>query len=46
MATTLQKTQLEIVTLEPVYGLNYNKGYIGFTYDGTHPVGRGIALFY
>jgi hypothetical protein len=45
MTTTLQKTGFEIVTLEPVYGLNYKKGYIGFTYDGTHPVGRGIAYF-
>jgi hypothetical protein len=45
MTTTLQKTEFEIVTLEPVYGLNYKKGYIGFTYDGTHPVGRGIAYF-
>ncbi|MCE2673029.1 MAG: hypothetical protein LW635_05400 [Microcystis sp. 53598_E5] len=46
MTTQLQqKAQLKIVTLNPVYGVNYNKGYIGFTYDGTHPVGRGIAYF-
>ena len=46
MTTQLQqKARLEIVTLNPVYGVNYNKGYIGFTYDGTHPVGRGIAYF-
>jgi len=46
MTTQLQqKAELEIVTLNPVYGVNYNKGYIGFTYDGTHPVGRGIAYF-
>lgn len=36
MTTQLQqKAELEIVTLNPVYGVNYNKGYIGFTYDGT-----------
>jgi hypothetical protein len=46
MTTQLQqKAELEIVTLNPVYGVNYNKGYIGFTYDGTHPVGQGIAYF-
>ncbi len=45
MTTTTAKRQFEINLIEPVYGLNYNKGYIGFTYDGTHPVGRGIAYF-
>lgn len=45
MTTTLHKAEFEIVTLKPVYGVNYNKGYIGFTYDGKNPVGRGIAYF-
>lgn len=45
MLTTAAKKQFEINLIEPVYGLNYSKGYIGFTYDGTHPVGRGIAYF-
>lgn len=45
MVTTTPRKQFEIVTLEPVYGINYNKGYIGFTYDGKHPVARGIAYF-
>ena len=31
--------------VEPVYGLNYNKGYIGFTYDGDNPIAQGIAYF-
>ncbi len=45
MTITTPKKQFEINLIEPVYGLNYNKGYIGFTYDSNHPVGRGIAYF-
>jgi hypothetical protein len=45
MTTTLQKPDFEIITVKPVFGVNYNKGYIGFTYNGNHPIGRGIAYF-
>jgi hypothetical protein len=45
MTTTLQKPDFEIITVKPVFGVNYNKGYIGFTYNGNHPIGQGIAYF-
>jgi len=34
---------LEIKSIKPVYGENYKKGYIGFTYYNTSVISRGIA---
>jgi hypothetical protein len=31
--------------VQPQYGVNYNKGYIGFTFDTADPVSHGIAYF-
>lgn len=42
---TAERTSNIITYVEPVYGLNYNKGYIGFTYDGDNPIAEGIAYF-
>ena len=42
---TAERTSNNITYVEPVYGLNYNKGYIGFTYDGDNPIAQGIAYF-
>lgn len=42
---TAERTSNIITYVEPVYGLNYNKGYIGFTYDGDNPIAQGIAYF-
>jgi hypothetical protein len=45
MTATLQKPKFEITTKQPVYGDNYNKGYIGFTYDKGHIIAEGIVHF-
>jgi hypothetical protein len=45
MTTTLQKPKFEITTVKPVYGDNYNKGYIGFTYDKGNIIAEGIVHF-
>jgi hypothetical protein len=37
--------QLELVSQEPRYGVNYDAGYIGFTYTQSNIVSRGIAYF-
>ena len=34
-----------IQSVPPVYGKNYNKGYIGFTYQSTNIISQGIAYF-
>lgn len=47
MTTALQKKS-ENITFEqvkPVYGDNYNKGYIGFTYTNGNLIAEGIAYF-
>ena len=44
MPTTQQETKLRIRTEEPIYGGNYNKGYIGFTYNGSF-IAKGIVHF-
>jgi len=44
MVTTQQETKLEITIEQPIYGNNYNKGYIGFTYDGSF-IAKGIVHF-
>ncbi len=36
---------LEYKTQEPIYGKNYNKGYIGFSYASNRFVSKGIAHF-
>lgn len=45
MSTILHKPKLEITTVKPVYGDNYNKGYVGFTYDKGHFIAEGIVHF-
>jgi hypothetical protein len=45
MTTTLQQPKLTIVQVKPVYGVNYNQGYIGFTYTNNHVIAEGIAYF-
>lgn len=45
MTTTINKSGINIITVPPVYGDNYDKGYIGFTYDPKSLIGRGIAYF-
>lgn len=45
MTTTLQKPDFEIVPVQPIYGVNYNKGYIGFTYTNKNIIAKGIAYF-
>ena len=34
-----------LVDIEPVFGGNYNIGYIGFSYDTASIVSKGIAKF-
>ncbi len=38
-------SQLEIQYLEPRYGVNYDRGYIGFTYNRDHIFALGTAWF-
>jgi hypothetical protein len=45
MTTKLQKSKFEVTTVKPVYGGNYNKGYIGFTYDKGNVIAEGIVHF-
>jgi hypothetical protein len=45
MTTTLQKPDFEIITVKPIYGVNYNKGYIGFAYDKGNIIAEGIVHF-
>lgn len=41
----VETPKFELTTVPPVYGKNYNKGYIGFTYNNSSVVSRGIAYF-
>lgn len=45
MVTTLQKPKFEITTVKPVYGENYNQGYIGFIYTKGSIIAEGIVHF-
>lgn len=36
---------LEIISCPPEYGVNYNAGYVGFTYTGSSIISRGITYF-
>lgn len=45
MITTRQKPKFRIEERSPVYGVNYNKGYIGFTYTNDNIIAKGIAYF-
>jgi hypothetical protein len=45
MTVATAERTLNITYVEPVYGVNYNKGYIGFTYDSDNPIAQGIAYF-
>lgn len=41
----LANRTIEIQSLKPEYGVTYNRGYIGFTYDSENIVSEGIAYF-
>ena len=41
----IENKSLEIKSLTQEYGVNYNQGYIGFTYDTENIVSIGIAYF-
>ncbi|NJK67445.1 MAG: hypothetical protein HC941_13680 [Microcoleus sp. SU_5_3] len=43
--TVVETSKFELTTVAPVYGKNYNKGCIGFTYNNSSVVSRGIAYF-
>ncbi len=45
MTTTQQISQIKLTTVAPVYGNNYNKGYIGFSYNDNSVIAKGIAHF-
>lgn len=45
MTTTRQKPKFRIEERSPVYEVNYNKGYIGFTYTNDNIIAKGIAYF-
>lgn len=45
MTTTIRQSKFDIKPVKPVYGVNYYKGYIGFTYNSKSPIGQGIAYF-
>ena len=36
---------LTVQDIDPIYGVNYKRGYIGFVYYADHIVSRGIAYF-
>jgi hypothetical protein len=44
MTTTLRR-KLELTTIAPEYGKNYNKGYLGFTYHNDNVIAKGIVYF-
>lgn len=39
------RDELEIISRPPAYGVNYNAGYVGFTYTGSNIISQGIAYF-
>lgn len=39
------REELEIISCTPAYGVNYNAGYVGFTYTGSNLISRGITYF-
>lgn len=43
--TEANRDALEIISCPPNYGVNYNAGYIGFTYTGSNIISKGIAYF-
>jgi hypothetical protein len=45
MISTQQRPKLEITTVKPIYGDNYNRGYIGFTYHNDNVIAKGISYF-
>lgn len=42
---TVKKPEIELTTVAPQYGVNYSKGYIGFTYHNDNLVAKGITYF-
>jgi hypothetical protein len=45
MTIVPQESILKFTTVKPAYGDNYNKGYIGFTYDKGNVIAEGIVHF-
>jgi hypothetical protein len=45
MTAQLQNKTLGIQSIPPKYGVNYKKGYIGFTYHNNLAICKGIAYF-
>lgn len=45
MVAASQKQKFQIKTVSPIYGENYNRGYIGFTYHNNNVVAKGIVHF-
>ncbi|KPJ91175.1 MAG: hypothetical protein AMJ53_12195 [Gammaproteobacteria bacterium SG8_11] len=45
MTTNSNSSPVELTSIKPMYGENYNEGYIGFTYYKTNFVCNGIAYF-
>jgi hypothetical protein len=45
MTAKTQKKHLKIQSISPKYGVNYKKGYIGFTYHNNLVICQGIAYF-
>ena len=42
---TIGRKSFELVDQLPQYGVNYNKGYIGFVYNDTSLISQGIVYF-
>lgn len=45
MTSKVQKQTLEIQSIAPDFGVNYDKGYVGFTYHNNLLICKGIAYF-
>lgn len=45
MTATREISQIQLTTVAPVYGNNYSKGYIGFTYNDKSLIAKGIVHF-
>ncbi|MGI0488545.1 hypothetical protein ACN4EK_24305 [Pantanalinema rosaneae CENA516] len=45
MASNLQEQTLQVQSIAPKFGVNYNRGYVGFTYNNNLLVCKGIAYF-
>lgn len=45
MTSTPQACTLEVQSIAPIFGVNYDKGYVGFTYHNNLVICKGIAYF-